>query len=187
MTRSRSSTFLAGATVAMAALAAGCGSGGSDNANASSAATTATTTTTTTSGQSGTVDVASSGLGKILVDSQGHTLYLFEKDSGTKSACTGECATDWPPVRAKGQPTVGDGADASLVGTTQRSDGDPQVTYNGHPLYTYEGDHKAGDTNGQGSTAFGAGWFALSAAGDQVSGQAASSGSGAPSSTNGGY
>ena len=183
MTRTRSSTFLAGATVALAALAAGCGSGGSDNANASSAATNATTM----SGQSGTVDVASSGLGKILVNSQGHTLYLFKKDSGTKSACTGECAADWPPVRAKGQPTVGDGADAALVGTTQRSDGDPQVTYNGHPLYTYEGDQKAGDTSGEGSTAFGAGWFALSAAGDQVSGPASNSGSGTSSSTTSGY
>ena len=182
MTRSRSSTLLAGAVVALAALAAGCGSEGSDNANASSTATAATM-----SGQSGTVDVASSGLGKILVDSQGRTLYLFKKDSGTKSACTGECAADWPPVRTKGEPTVGDGADASLVGTTQRSDGDPQVTYNGHPLYTYEGDQKAGETNGEGSTAFGAGWFALSAAGDQVSGQASNSGSGAASSTTGGY
>ena len=100
MTRTRSSTFLAGATVALAALAAGCGSSGSDDGNASSAATNATTI----SGQSGTVDVASSGLGKILVNSQGHTVYLFKKDSGTKSACTGECAADWPPVRTKGQP-----------------------------------------------------------------------------------
>ena len=75
-------------------------------------------------------------------------------------------------------PTVGSGANASLVGTTTRSDGNPQVTYNGHPLYLYTGDNEAGDTNGQGSTAFGGGWFALSPAGNEVSGQGSSSGGG---------
>ena len=90
---------------------------------------------TTASGRPATVDVANSGLGKILVDSQGRTLYLFKKDSGTKSACTGACASAWPPLRANGKPTVGGGANASMVGTTTRSDGKPQVTYNGHPLY----------------------------------------------------
>jgi Secreted repeat of unknown function len=65
---------------------------------------------------------------------------------------------------------------ASLVGTTTRSDGKPQVTYDGHPLYLYEGDAKPGDTNGQGVTAFGAAWYVLSAAGNQVSGPASSSG-----------
>jgi ketosteroid isomerase-like protein len=74
------------------------------------------------------------------------------------------------------KPTVGSGANASMIGTTARSDGKPQVTYNGHPLYLYAGDQKAGDTNGQGVTAFGAAWYALSAAGNQVSGQPSSSG-----------
>ena len=92
------------------------------------------------------------------------------KDTGPKSACSGECAVDWPPVRANGKPTVGDGANASVVGTTTRSDGAPQVTYNGHPLYLYEGDQKPGDTNGQGVAAFGATWYALTPAGNQVSG-----------------
>lgn len=105
-------------------------------------------------------------------------LYLFQKDSGTKSACSGACASAWPPLRANGKPTVGTGANASMVGTTKRSDGKPQVTYNSHPVYLYQGDQKAGDTNGQGLTAFGGSWFALSQTGNQVSGQPSSSGGG---------
>jgi predicted lipoprotein with Yx(FWY)xxD motif len=87
------------------------------------------------------------------------------------SACFGECATDRPPLRVSGKPTVGGGAPASMVSTTARSDGKPQVTYDGHPLYLFEGDDNAGDTNGQGVTAFGAGWYALTPAGNQVSGR----------------
>ncbi len=173
MTRSRPMTFLAGtALVPLAALAvAGCG-GGSSGASASPKPPK------TASGAPATVGVAKTGLGKILVDSQGRTLYLFKKDSGTKSECTGACASAWPPLRANGKATVGSGANASLVGSTTRSDGKPQVTYNGHPLYLYTGDSNPGDTNGQGVTAFGASWFALTAAGQQASGQSSSSGSG---------
>ena len=109
-------------------------------------------------------------LGKILVDSRGRTLYLFKKDSGKKSTCFGACATAWPPLRAHGKPTVGGGARASKVGTTRRSDGKPQVTYNGHPLYLFVQDKKPGDTHGEGLSAFGARWFAVSPAGRQVSG-----------------
>ena len=130
------------------------------------------------SGSSGTVSVANTGLGKILVDSQGRTLYLFEKDSGTKSTCSGGCATAWPPLRASGKPTAGSGAKASLLGTTPRSDGKPQVTYNGHPLYGYQGDSNAGDTNGQGINAFGADWYVLSPSGDEITTASSSSGGG---------
>ena len=173
MTPSRPMTFLAGAAVVpLAALAdAGCG-GGSSGASASPAPPK------TASGAPATVGVAKTGLGKILVDSQGRTLYLFKKDSGTKSACTGACASAWPPLRANGKATVGSGANASLIAITARSDGKPQVTYGGHPLYLFQGDQKAGDTNGQGVTAFGGGWFTLSAAGHQVAGKPASSGGG---------
>jgi Secreted repeat of unknown function len=79
-------------------------------------------------------------------------------------------------VRASGKPTVGGGTNASMVAITRRSDGARQVTYHGHPLYLYEGDHKPGETNGQGLTAFGAGWYALTSAGNQVSGRASNSG-----------
>jgi predicted lipoprotein with Yx(FWY)xxD motif len=125
----------------------------------------------TASGKAATVGVANAGgLGRILVDSQGRTLYLFQKDVGTKSACSGECAVAWPPLRADGKPSAGTSLAADKLGTTPRSDGKPQVTYNGHPVYLYSLDHKAGDTDGQGIDAFGASWFALSAAGNMVSG-----------------
>jgi predicted lipoprotein with Yx(FWY)xxD motif len=135
MTRSRPFTFLAGAAVVpLAALAlVGCGSGGS--------ASTQAAPPKTASGQPATIGIANdSNLGKILVNSQARTLYLFLKDSGTTSACTGACAAAWPPLRANGKPTLGSGANASLIGTTTRSDGNLQVTYNGHPLYLYAGD-----------------------------------------------
>lgn len=127
-------------------------------------------------GETATIGVANSGLGEILVDSQGRTLYLFKKDSGAMSACFRECARDWPPLRTGGKPTVGSGVKAALVATTARADGQPEVTYNGHPVYLFEGDDKAGDTNGQGLTAFGGEWLALSPTGNEVSKQSSSSG-----------
>ena len=169
MTHSKLITLLAALAIPLTALAiAGCGGGG--DATASQAPAQAA------SGQATTVNVAKTGLGNVLVDSKGRTIYLFQKDSGTKSVCTGECANDWPPVRASGDATVGDGANASMIATTKRSDGAPQVTYNGHPLYLYEGDQAPGDTNGQGVSAFGARWYALTPAGNQVSGGTSTTG-----------
>ena len=132
----------------------------------------------TANGRTATVGVATTGLGKILVDSKGRTLYLFKEDTGMKSSCAGLCARDWPPLLADGNPTVGSGTNASLVATTKPSDGKRQVTYNSHPLHRYEGDEKPGDTDGQGLTAFGAAWYVLSPAGNQLSGRASSSGGG---------
>jgi predicted lipoprotein with Yx(FWY)xxD motif len=132
--------------------------------------------TSSPSTSAASVSVAQSGLGSVLVNSQGLTLYLFQADSGTTSACFGACAAAWPPLRVTGQPTPGNGVTASLLGTTPRSDGNAQVTYNGHPLYLYVGDKKAGDTSGQGVTAFGGGWFALSPAGAQVTAAPSSGG-----------
>jgi predicted lipoprotein with Yx(FWY)xxD motif len=174
MARNRHIRFLAGvAAVPLIALGvAACGGGGNG-------ATAATKSSTTASGRPATVGTANVGsLGKILVDAQGHTLYLFRKDSGTKSSCFGACASAWPPLRATGKPTVGSGAKASMSGTTPRSDGKPQVTYDGHPLYRYTADQKPGDATGQGLDAFGAAWLAVSPAGNQVSGKATSSGGG---------
>jgi predicted lipoprotein with Yx(FWY)xxD motif len=116
-----------------------------------------------------TIRTSDSGLGRILVDAQGRTVYLFKKDVGTKSACTGGCPAAWPPVVSSGAPAAGSGVKASLLGTTVRSNGQRQVTYNGHPLYLYAGDQAPGDTNGQGSTGFGAPWLALSPAGSGIS------------------
>jgi predicted lipoprotein with Yx(FWY)xxD motif len=182
MIRSKPIRLLAGAAVLpLVTLAvAGCGGGG-DDGNASAA-----TGSRTASGQTATVGTASEGnLGSILVDAQGRTLYLFEKDSGTKSACFGACATNWPPLRATGKPTAGSGLTASLLGTTPRSDGKPQVTYNGHPLYTFVMDQKPGDTNGQGVNAFGGSWFTVSSAGNQVTAQPATTST--TGSSGGGY
>jgi predicted lipoprotein with Yx(FWY)xxD motif len=167
----RSITYLAAAAaVSVTALAmAACGG--------TSTGTGSTAPPKAENGRSVTVGAENnSDLGKILADADGRTLYLFAKDSGTKSACSGACASAWPPLRVSGKPTVGAGATASLAGTTSRSDGKPQVTYNGHPLYTYTADQKPGDTNGQGLNAFGGGWFALSPAGKQVSGTGSNGG-----------
>jgi predicted lipoprotein with Yx(FWY)xxD motif len=114
------------------------------------------------------VGVASSGLGRILVDGRGRTLYLFAKDKQGKSACTGQCATFWPPLIASGKPIAAAGAKATLLGTTKRPDGRLQVTYNHHPLYTFVKDVRKGQTNGEAVDAFGAEWYALSAAGVMV-------------------
>jgi predicted lipoprotein with Yx(FWY)xxD motif len=169
MTRSRPLGLLSAAVLVplVALVAAGCGSSSGTSATTAKAA----------GGTSATVSVANnSGLGKILVDSQGRTLYLFAKDSGTKSTCSGGCATAWPPLLASGKPTAAGGAKASLLGTTPRSNGRPQITYNGHPLYGYQGDGKAGDTNGQGINGFGAPWYVLSPTGNEISKASSSSG-----------
>jgi predicted lipoprotein with Yx(FWY)xxD motif len=168
MTRTRFISFLAGATALVLAGLAVAGCGGS-TANSPVPPKTA-------DGKSATIGVASENLGRILVDSQGRTLYLFQRDSGTKSTCTGACATFWPPLRATGNPAVGSGASGSLLATTPRADGATQITYNGHPLYLYSGDRKPGDTTGEGLTTFGGSWFALTPAGVQVSAKASSPG-----------
>jgi len=114
------------------------------------------------------VSTATTSLGRILVDSRGHTLYLFGKDKNGKSACSGACATAWPPLIATAKPRAGSGAEASRLGTTKRADGRLQVTYNHHPVYTFIKDTKKGQTNGEGLTAFGGTWDALSASGAKV-------------------
>ena len=123
-----------------------------------------------------TVAAHGGSLGTILVDGQGRTLYLFEKDTNGRSHCSGACAQAWPPVTTNGAPNAAGGASASLLGTTARSDGTTQVTYSGHPLYSFISDTKPGDTNGEGSTAFGAGWDVLTPTGEKIE-KSASSGS----------
>jgi predicted lipoprotein with Yx(FWY)xxD motif len=153
----------------VAAVVAGCGGGNN----------TATASSSQSGSGSHTIAVSdNSSLGKVLVDSKGRTVYLFQKDTGSMSTCSGACATDWPPVTTTGKPTAGSGLTASMVGTTTRSDGSKQVTYNGHPLYNYVGDQKAGDTNGQGISAFGAKWYAVSPAGSTVTAKGSGSGGG---------
>jgi predicted lipoprotein with Yx(FWY)xxD motif len=120
----------------------------------------------TGSGAGTEVKIAQSdALGSFLVDDKGMTLYLFLKDTPNTSNCYDQCATNWPPLLTTGSPAAGEGADASKLGTTQRTDGTLQVTYNGWPLYYYFEDAKAGDTTGQ---AVGDVWYVISPAGEKV-------------------
>jgi|SRR5579862_2117354 len=114
------------------------------------------------------VDLASSPLGRILVDGKGITLYDFALDKPKTSACYGACAALWPPLTTSGKPVAGPGVRASLLGTTKRKDGKLEVTYNGHPLYYFVTDRKPGQTTGQGLNQFGAPWWVLSAAGKEI-------------------
>ena len=108
-------------------------------------------------------------LGKILVNGSSQTLYLFEKDKNGKSACSGSCAAFWPPLLTKGKPVAGSGVTASKLGTTKRSDGTTQVTYNKHPLYRFKMDNnKVGATKGEGLDAFGAEWYVVGTNGKKV-------------------
>jgi predicted lipoprotein with Yx(FWY)xxD motif len=114
------------------------------------------------------VSTASTSLGRILVNSSAHTLYVFSKDKNDKSACAGMCAQFWPPLIAAAKPQASAGSRASLLGTTKRADGRMQVTYNRHPLYTFLMDKKRGQTHGEGLNAFGGTWHAISPGGTAV-------------------
>jgi predicted lipoprotein with Yx(FWY)xxD motif len=106
-------------------------------------------------------------LGQFLVDDKGMTLYLFTKDTPNTSDCYDKCAENWPPLLTTGDPVAGDGVDGAMLGTTARTDGSMQVTYNGWPLYYYIKDEKAGDTVGQ---QVGDVWYVISPTGEEVEG-----------------
>ena len=173
MPRTTHMGFVAAAT-AVALAVAGCGGSNDNSAWRQPAAPSAAAHAKGGNSAQATVSVATTSLGNILVNSRGLTLYVFEKDSAAKSTCNASCAASWPPLSAAGKLTAGSGASASLLGTINRSDGRRQVTYDGHPLYLFAGDTHPGDTNGEGLTAFGAAWLAVSVAGDPVSGDTAS-------------
>jgi predicted lipoprotein with Yx(FWY)xxD motif len=109
--------------------------------------------------------------GTILASSHGFSLYMFAKDKkGGKSTCYGNCASVWPPLLTSGKPVAikGSGVNPKLLGTTKRSDGKLEVTYNGWPLYLYKPDRKAGDITGEGVNQFGAKWYLMNTAGQLV-------------------
>src|SRR5262249_45961534 len=131
--------------------------------------TAAPTVAPTPTAATGTVvNATKTGLGIALVDNRGFSLYMFEKDTSSTSACTGACAAAWPPLLTTGAPVAGNGVRADLLAPIKRSDGTLQVTYAGHPLYLYVGDTKAGDITGQNSKAFGAEWYLVSPAGHHL-------------------
>jgi predicted lipoprotein with Yx(FWY)xxD motif len=114
------------------------------------------------------VAVRTTPLGKILVDGNGRSLYLFQGDKPNQSNCSGACATSWPPLTSAKAPAGAAGLQAAKLGTIAAAGGKRQVTYNGHPLYLYAGDQKAGDTTGQGLDQFGAEWYVLSPSGSKI-------------------
>jgi predicted lipoprotein with Yx(FWY)xxD motif len=171
-------TFAALTALALiAALAiAGCG-GGSDSSSSSSGPYGETSSETTKAASNEPSSAATATIvsattvpkvGKVIVDSKGFTLYDFHKDKGTQSSCYGACAQAWPPLTTEGKPQVGEGAMASKLGTTKRKDGTVQVTYAGHPLYTFVEDRKPGEANGNDTSAFGAQWYALFPSGEEA-------------------
>jgi predicted lipoprotein with Yx(FWY)xxD motif len=110
-----------------------------------------------------TVNVSQNAtLGSFLVDSKGMTLYLYTTDTPNTSNCYGPCATAWPPLLTNGAPIAGSGVTGSLLGTTTRTDGTTQVTYNGWPLYYFQTDKVAGDTSGENVQGV---WFVITPAG----------------------
>ena len=122
----------------------------------------------TPDGARAVVTVRTTGLGKVLADQRGRTLYLFAKDKRRMSACSGSCVSFWPPLLTTGKPHAGSGLKASLLGTIRRNDGQTQVTYGGHPLYRYSLDKRPGQTKGEGLDDFGAHWYAVSPGGSKV-------------------
>jgi predicted lipoprotein with Yx(FWY)xxD motif len=163
-----------GLAVTAAALAA-CGAAGaatSSNATpgAVSSNTTASPSTSSAPASGGTaLALRTTSLGRVLTDGKGFTLYAFEADKGMTSACSGACATAWPPAAVSGSaPHAGAGLKQSLVGQITRADGSRQLTFAGHPLYRFVMDTSAGSTKGQGLIAFGARWDVLTATGHEV-------------------
>jgi predicted lipoprotein with Yx(FWY)xxD motif len=167
-------TFPAIAALALIGALAIAGCGSSDNSTSSSggaygSSNESTTKPASSSGEGAPITVGTaSGVGKVLVDSKGLTLYYFEKDRGGKSACYAACEKGWPPLTTEGAPQAGEGATASKLGTTKRKDGTIQVTYAGWPLYTFVEDKKPGEDNGTDSKAFGATWYPLHPNGEKA-------------------
>jgi predicted lipoprotein with Yx(FWY)xxD motif len=162
-------SMLALAPAAVVIAIAGCGGGGTSNAGKTSHPAAGTAQTAARSGPT-MVGVGTTKPGQILVDSQSRSLYLFEKDTGTASTCYGACASSWPPLTASGIPKAGGAIVAAKLGTTKRTDGQTQVTYNRHPLYYYAGDTAPGQTTGQGLKQFGAGWDVVAPSGNKIEG-----------------
>jgi predicted lipoprotein with Yx(FWY)xxD motif len=173
------------ATAALAALvAAACSSSSTTGTQSGSGATGSSASA---GAGTGTVLTTRSGShGTFLTDSSGRALYLWEKDGSNSSACSGACASAWPPLPASGKVTASGGATATDLGTITRSDGTKQVTYDGHPLYYYVGDSGPGQVNGQGSDNFGAKWWLVATSGSAITGAGGTATTSPSSSSNGG-
>jgi predicted lipoprotein with Yx(FWY)xxD motif len=170
----RTSYALAVLALAAALTYSGCGGGGGSGYGTKGASSETSKEATSPPGAESGVAVltvaSAPKVGPVLVDAKGFTVYDFHKDKGTVSSCYGACEGVWPPVLTEGDPTAGEGASASQLGTTKRKDGTTQVTYAGHPLYTYAADRKPGEANGNDFSSYGAQWYALKANGEEAGG-----------------
>jgi predicted lipoprotein with Yx(FWY)xxD motif len=177
----RNLTVFALTAAALALFATGCGSsdssssggpyGGESSSSGGAYGGGATTKPASTQPSEGAATVTVGTvpkLGKVVVDSEGFTLYDFHKDKGTTSSCYGGCESLWPPMTTTGKPQAGGSVSASMLGTTKRKDGTTQVTFAGHPLYTYTADSKPGEANGNDFSSFGAQWYALLPNGEEA-------------------
>jgi predicted lipoprotein with Yx(FWY)xxD motif len=162
------------AAAAAVVVLAACGTSGSSSGGSSGGPYSSAASSTPAAGApagAAALTLRHTSLGTILTNGQGFTLYAFEADKGTMSACSGACAAAWPPAPTSvAHLTVTGGAAKSLAGEITRADGQRQLTYAGHPLYRFSGDGTPGSTNGQGSEAFGAPWDTLTATGTEVTG-----------------
>jgi predicted lipoprotein with Yx(FWY)xxD motif len=166
-----------GGALAAAATVAACSSAGSSStaaapaspAGASSPSAAASSPAAAAGASGGTViTTAKSSAGTVLASGTGRAVYVWAKDTGDMSNCTGACAGAWPPVTTTATATATGGAKASDIGTITRSDGTKQVTYDGHPLYYFAGDSGPGTASGQGSDGFGAKWWLITPTGGDV-------------------
>lgn len=148
-------------------LLAACGSPATSGVSTPAPTASAVASAPATSAPS-TLKIASSRYGSIIVDRTGHTLYLFDAEASPAPKCYGPCANAWPPLLTSTAPIAGPGLDQALIATAARTDGSKQVTYNGHPLYFYVGDHAAGDIKCQAVIEFGGGWYVLDARGNKI-------------------
>jgi predicted lipoprotein with Yx(FWY)xxD motif len=160
----------AAGAIAIGLLAAACSSGSTSSSATPAASSAASQPSSSPSAAAAQISLHSLAKipAKALVTGNGRALYLFEADKNGKSTCTGACASSWPPYTVSGTAQAGPGVKQSLLGTIQRPDGTMQVTYNGHPLYLFTGDSGAGTANGEGSKAFGAGWYVVNANGSKI-------------------
>ena len=166
---------------ALALTVSACGSSGSSSATTSNtpAAGGGSSSSAPAAAGGSTVTQRTIGSQQVLTDAQGKTLYWFAIDTSSKSNCSGQCATYWPP--AKGPLTAGSGVTGTL-GTITRSDGTTQATYDGHPLYTYVGDSAPGQAKGNGLNLSGGLWYEMT-----VSGSTPQAGSASASTGGAGY
>ena len=161
------------ALIGVSVLVAACGSSSSSTtttaaAGSGSSATSSSATATSAAAKGTAISTTKGADGTFLTGAGGRALYLWVADSKGMSSCSGACAKAWPPLITTGKPAASGSVQASQLGTIKRSDGSEQVTYNGHPLYYFEGDPKSGTTNGQGSDAFGAKWWLVTPAGAAI-------------------